>query len=80
MWVPKRIIYLIAVPICLWGFIVFLIYMLLSFNDSILFGLNFYTSYIEFFPVLLLCIVGCGAHIVIGLSMFYQKDRQWRYQ
>jgi len=80
MWVPKRIIYLIVAPICFWGFIAFLVYVILSFDDSILFGLNFYTSYIGFFPILLLCIVGCGAHIVIGLSSFIQKDKQWRYQ
>ncbi|MCJ2513714.1 MAG: hypothetical protein LN408_04640 [Candidatus Thermoplasmatota archaeon] len=80
MWVPKKIIYLTVAPICFWGFIAFLIYAFLTFDDTILFGWNFYTSYIEFFPILLLCIVGCGAHITIGLSTFYQKDRQWRYQ
>jgi hypothetical protein len=80
MWVPKKIIYLIVAPICFWSFIAFLIYAFLTFDDTILFGWNFYTSYIEFFPILLLCIVGCGAHITIGLSTFYQKDRQWRYQ
>jgi len=80
MWVPKKIIFLIVAPICLWSFIAFLIYVLLTFNDAIIFGWNFYTSYIEFFPILLLCIVGCGAHITIGLSAFYQKDKQWRYQ
>jgi hypothetical protein len=80
MWVPKRILYLIFAPICFWGVITFLIYNLLKFDDNILFGLNFYTSYIEFFPILLLCIIGCGAHITIGLSTFYQKDRQWRLQ
>ena len=80
MWIPKRIIYLISAPICFWSFIVFLISAVLTFDDTVLLGLNFYTSYLEFFPILLLCIAGCGAHIIIGLATFYQKDKQWRYQ
>ncbi len=80
MWVPKRIIYLISAPICFWSSIVFLISAVLTFDDTVLFGWNFYTSYIDFFPILLLCIAGCCAHIIIGLATFYQKDKQWRYQ
>jgi len=80
MWIPKRIIYLISAPICFWSFLVFLISIVLTFNDTVLFGLNFYTSYTEFFPILLLCIAGCSAHIIIGLATFYQHDKQWRYQ
>ena len=80
MWVPKKIIYLIVAPICFWGIISFVIYLFLSLEDTIVFGMNLYISYIEFFPILLLCIIGCGAHIIIGLSTFYQNDRQWRYQ
>ena len=80
MWVPKRIIYLIAAPFCLWSVVAFLIYVVLTFDNTVLFGWNFYTSYLEFFPILLLCIAGCAAHIIIGLATFYQKDKQWRYQ
>jgi len=80
MWVPKRIIYLISAPICFWSFIVILISIALSFDDNALFGWNFYTSYLKLFPILLLCIVGCGAHIIIGLATFYQQDKQWRLQ
>ena len=80
MWVPKKLLYLIVAPVCFWGFIAFLVYTLLKFDNSVFYGVNFYTSYIEFVPILLLCIVGCGTHIVIGLSSFIQKDKQWRNQ
>ena len=80
MWIPNRIIYLISAPICFWSFIVFLISAVLTFDDTVLLGLNFYASYLEFFPILLLCITGGCAHIIIGLAAFYQQDKQWRYQ
>ena len=80
MRVTNRIIYLITAPICFWGFISYLVYVVLSFDNTVCYGINFYTSYIEFFPVFLLCIVGCGSHIIIGLTAFYQQDKQWRLQ
>ena len=72
-----RVIYIFTFPICFWSLLSYVSYIVLKFEDPSILGITFYTSYLSFFPVLLLCIIGCGSSIIIGLGSLYQKNKQY---
>ena len=74
----EKILYIVTVPICFWSVLAFLAYVFLKFEEPTTLGTTFYTSYLTFFPILLLCLIGCGSSIAIGLVARYEKNQQMR--
>jgi hypothetical protein len=74
----EKKLYIITIPICFWSVLAFFAYIFLRFKEPTALGTTIYTSYLNFFPILLLCILGCGSSIAIGLVARYEKDQQMR--